>query len=239
MNTKTLIVIFLLVVSGFLFYTASENTGQVVLETKSAFVIRIIDGDTIETDIGKIRLLGINTPERKMPLHDEALTFLQNLVVNKSVQIETIKGNEKDKYDRTLAYIFYNGIFVNKEILAEGLGNLYYYNEDKYIDELKKAEEQARENEKGIWRKSSRSVCFKLVKLQWQEQTRCNNKEVLMLENECGKSINIILKDSANHILKENIAQGTWTRNFSCVWNDEGDSLFVWDEQGLVVYYSY
>lgn len=44
-------------------YFYPKLTGKTVYETKTANITRVIDGDTIETDIRVIRLLGINNKE--------------------------------------------------------------------------------------------------------------------------------------------------------------------------------
>ena len=56
------ILIFLLIFNTFILlgFLASEMTGNVVKSRVLINVTRVIDGDTIDTDIGKVRLLGIN-----------------------------------------------------------------------------------------------------------------------------------------------------------------------------------
>jgi len=241
---KKVLWVLLIFVLGFLYYQVSSPyypdnliSGKVISET--AFVERVIDGDTIETDIGKVRLLGINTPEKNMPYYNEAKLFLQNLVLNKSVELQIIGGNEIDKYSRTLGYVFLEDVFVNEELINNGLANFYSYEDDLYTSVLKDAEENARDNDIGIWKKSENFECLKLVKLKYEEETRCNNEEKIVLENNCGRNLNIIIKDDANHIYRENLERGLWEKNFSCVWNNAGDRLFIWDDRGLVLFYSY
>ena len=171
-----------------------------------------------------------------MPFYEEAKNFLKQYE-GKQVEIERTKEN-KDKYNRLLRYVFYNKKLVNEEILGEGLANLYVYEKDKYTEKLKKAEKEAREQEKGIWKKSENYGCIELLELKYIEEKRCNNEEQLILNNKCEK-MNIILKDNANHIYKLNLDKGIFPKNFSCVFNDEGDSLFLRDEKGLVLYYAY
>ncbi|MGB2842733.1 MAG: hypothetical protein WBC40_09725 [Halobacteriota archaeon] len=50
-------------------------------EITSAIVSRIIDGDTIELQNGeRVRLLGINTPEKGQPYYEEATNRLKELI---------------------------------------------------------------------------------------------------------------------------------------------------------------
>jgi endonuclease YncB( thermonuclease family) len=216
------------------FYPQLTGKATASYEIKTTNLTRAIDGDTIDTDIGRIRLLGINTPEKKQPGYQEAKDFLKNYE-GKEVKIEI---HEKDKYNRTLGYIFYNNRLLNEEILKEGLANLYVYEEDSHFSELAKAEESAQKSELGIWKKSGSYGCVEIIEFKYTEQERCNNQEQLVLNNKCG-SLNLTLKDDANHIYTLNLETGIFTKNFSCVFNDAGDSLFLRDEEGLVLYYRY
>jgi len=216
------------------FYPKLAGTGKAVYEIKTANMTRAIDGDTIETDIGIIRLLGINTPEKKQAYYEEAKEFLKKYELKK-VEIEI---HEKDKYNRTLGYVYFNNILINKDVLQEGLANLYVYEKDENYEELKKAEQEARQEEKGIWKKSGHFGCVEIVELKYVEEKRCNNQEQLILKNKCEK-LNLTLKDSANHIYKISLEKGIFEKNFSCVWNDDGDALLLRDDEGLVWYYAY
>jgi len=52
-----LLVLNTFILLGFLF---SQTTGNIIYEKISTNLIRVIDGDTIDTGMGRIRLLGIN-----------------------------------------------------------------------------------------------------------------------------------------------------------------------------------
>lgn len=232
-STKLITLFIFLIISGIFYY---NSTGNVIKETQTAVITRIIDGDTVDSSLGEIRLLGINTPEKKNSGYQEAKNFLSNLTLNKTVELET-QGN--DKYGRTLAYIILNNELINKKLLQEGLATLYYYEKDNYYKEMKKAEELAREQEKGLWKKSSNSSCIQLIRLIYTENgERCTNQEQLILNNSCNQ-MQINLKDDANHIENINLEQGIYTQNFSCVFNDEGDSLYIRDNSGLILFYRY
>jgi len=66
MKTLNILLFFLISITfillGFLF---SQFTGKAIYQLEKANLTRVIDGDTIDTNLGKIRLLGINTPEKK------------------------------------------------------------------------------------------------------------------------------------------------------------------------------
>ncbi len=233
---KIIIVIFLLVSSFIGYYNL---TGKTIYSEEQVYVSRAVDGDTVDSSIGKIRLLGINTPEKKMPYYSEAKEFLKNLTEGKTVKVVKIEGNTRDKYGRMLGYIFIEDLFVNEEILKAGMANLYFYDEDPYIGRLKDAEKFAREKGIGIWIKSKNFGCLKLLSLDYNEgSNRCANNEQVVIENSC-EAMNVIMKDDANHIFNETIVQGKFVKNFSCTWNDDRDRMFIRDETGLILYYEY
>ena len=234
MKIKLIFIAFLVIFSGLIFYNLTGN-----MIRQEFIVSKVIDGDTIQLENGlKVRLLGINTPEKNMIYYEEAKEFLKKKIENRTIEIETNPENKIDKYDRVLAYVFLDGKFINKEILENGLGNLYYYEKDKHYSELKNAKNYAQTNNLGIWEKSENFGCLSLIELKYTEKKSCSNQEQLIINNKCAR-INITLKDNANHIYREEINQGIYIKNFSCIFNDDGDNLFIWDKKGLVFYYEY
>lgn len=228
MQIKTIILAILFVVSGIFYY---QLTGvEVIVET--SYVIQIVDGDTVKLDNGQtLRLLGINTPEKSMPFYEEATEFLEELIQNKSVEVE---AHGTEKYGRTLAYVFLEDKNINREILAQGLGTLYYYEKDNYYSELEQAEEFARLNQKGLWKKSPDADCVELIELKTDEP------EKLILQNSCDKKIQIMFKDDATHIYKVTLNPNSqFTKEFSHIWNDAGDSIYISDDKGLLIFYRY
>lgn len=218
-------------------YFYPKLTGKVTkdYERITVNISRVIDGDTFKDNSGQsYRLLGINTPEKKQAYYNEAKDFLKQYE-GKEAEIE-IHG--EDKYKRILGYVYFNNKLLNKEILEKGLGNLYVYEKDKHFQELLEAEKYAQGRELGIWKKSENYGCLEIVEFNYAEEERCKNQEQLILNNKC-ESLNLTLKDDANHIYKININKGIFVQNFSCVFNDEGDSLFIRDERGVVLYYHY
>lgn len=233
MKPKPLIIIFLIISSGIIFYLAAEPD----LTKETIFVSRVLDGDTFEAGNGDVvRLVGINGPERGMAYWDEAKMFLEGMVLNRSVEFES---KERDKYGRWLGYVFVGGEMVNEAVLGNGMGHLYVYEKDGWYDELADAEKFARENELGIWKRSENFDCVDLVELKYEEGKRCNNEEVLILENNCGVEIEVLIKDEATHIYHEILSVSRNEFEFSCIWNDDGDSVFVWDDSGLLLFWRY
>ncbi|GAA4118378.1 hypothetical protein GCM10022249_23110 [Enteractinococcus coprophilus] len=127
-----------------------------------ATVLRVIDGDTLDVELDgeptRIRLLNIDTPETKHPheavqcLGPEATEFLQELLpAGTRIDLE-YDVERKDRYDRTLAGVFYNDTLVNAQIAARGLGVAVTYEPNhKFYDEVKAAERQARNKASGLF----------------------------------------------------------------------------------------
>jgi micrococcal nuclease len=121
-------------------------------------VTRVVDGDTIDVQqIGRIRLIGVDTPETVDPRRPvqyfgkEASDFLKRLIERKPVRLE-YDQQRTDLYDRTLAYVFLaDGTLVNAEIIRQGYGFAYTRFPFKYLEEFRRHERDAREAGRGLW----------------------------------------------------------------------------------------
>ena len=97
-----------------------EIQGNAIIDypRENATVLRVIDGDTIETDLGIIRLLGINAPEKYKHYSEDATEFLMQI---KNQTIEVLRDRiDEDKYDRKLRYIYFEGKNLNIDIVEKG-----------------------------------------------------------------------------------------------------------------------
>jgi endonuclease YncB( thermonuclease family) len=117
----------------------------------SGKVVGVSDGDTIRAmrrgHETKIRLFGIDCPERDQPFGDKARRFTAKMVFRKMVEVQEV---EKDSYGRTVAWVSVDGKSLNKELLRAGLAWWYrYYAEDE--QELERLESEARGNKIGLW----------------------------------------------------------------------------------------
>jgi len=141
---------------------------------ENILVKRVVDGDTLLLENGeRVRLIGIDTPELHVSkkLHRDAQNsgqdiktiqgmgkraadFTRDLVEGKRVRLE-FDVERHDKYGRLLAYVYLvdDGTFVNAKIIEEGYASLMTYPPNvKYADEFVKLYQQARENNKGLWK---------------------------------------------------------------------------------------
>ena len=118
-------------------------------------VINVIDGDTIELTGGELlRLLAIDTPEKGEPFYDSARIFLQHLVEGKNLEV-SFSHKSRDKYGRLLGYVYIDSIFINKEIIKQGLANIYLFednlSDNDKIDQLQAAQNDAMAAGRNIW----------------------------------------------------------------------------------------
>lgn len=120
-----------------------------------AQVVRIVDGDTIEVNIGsslyKVRYIGIDTPEKDEFMFIEATAKNAELVGGKTVKLEK-DVSETDKYYRLLRYVYVGNLFVNAELVRLGYAQVATYPPDvKYQDLFLEFQREAREAERGLW----------------------------------------------------------------------------------------
>ncbi|QWQ38431.1 thermonuclease family protein [Gemella sp. zg-570] len=128
--------------------------------------IKKVDGDTIKVKFNgqdlTVRYLNIDTPEtvkKNTPVQEygpEASEYNGKILANaKKVELEFDVKQKLDKYGRALAYVYADGKLVQEELLKEGLAEIkYVYEPDtRYLDILKKAQNQAKSNKKNLWSK--------------------------------------------------------------------------------------
>jgi endonuclease YncB( thermonuclease family) len=96
---------------------------QVHADTLLGKVIHVADGDTITVlDANKvqhkIRLSGIDAPEKAQPFGDKAKQSLSDLVFGKPVSVETDKT---DRYGREVGKVLVDSVDANLEQVRRGL----------------------------------------------------------------------------------------------------------------------
>lgn len=120
-------------------------------------VVGISDGDTVTVlDASKtqfkIRLQGIDAPEKKQAFGNKSKEVLSTWLFNNQV---TVEYSKKDKYGRILGKILVDGIDANLEQIKSGMSWHYkkYQNEQSENDRnlYAQAEAQAQEEKRGLW----------------------------------------------------------------------------------------
>jgi micrococcal nuclease len=129
---------------------ASSKPGRVASLTGK--VIKVADGDTITVlvpnkDWVKVRLEGIDAPEKSQEFGEASRLALSALVAGKIVNVFS---TGKDRYGRTLGWIEVDGIDVNRRMVADG----WAWQFTKYNSESKLAQLQqdAKQSRKGLWK---------------------------------------------------------------------------------------
>ena len=226
---------------------------------------RIVDGDTVDLRDGRtVRYIGLNTPERDQPYYNEAKEANRRLVEGKTVALEW-DVETVDQYGRNLAYIWVDGVMANREIVWLGFANAYTVPPNvRYEAEIRAAEQDARENERGLWAGSE--AALKIVQIEADAPGSDNdnpNGEWIEVTNEGDTSVQMngySLKDEANHIYtfsnftlpsgqsfrlysgegRDSPTELYWGYSGESVWNNDGDAAFLRDAEGaLVDSYSY
>lgn len=121
-------------------------------------VVKLADGDSItvlddDKTQHKVRLAGIDAPERNQPYGKAAKTFLSDKVFGKTV---CVGWNKKDKYQRLVGVVRINDEDVNLQLVEAGLAwhYKYYQREQTESDRARYAEaqEDAEADRRGLWK---------------------------------------------------------------------------------------
>jgi micrococcal nuclease len=125
----------------------------------NATVLRVVDGDTLEVDIGGpvlVRLLGIDTPEglAQPPVcfGPEASAYTRSLAEGQTVQLE-IDTRDADSAGRILRYVYLpNGAMLNELLLQNGYAQVTVQPPDvRYLARFLSAAKAARDSGLGMW----------------------------------------------------------------------------------------
>lgn len=125
-------------------------------------VVGVVDGDTIKVRIGDrtetVRYIGMNTPELHHPTKGEepggreAAEANRNLVEGQTVRLE-LDVQERDRYGRLLAYVYFGDMIINAELVAQGYAQVMTIPPNVRHQELfLKLQREARLLQLGLWR---------------------------------------------------------------------------------------
>lgn len=118
-----------------------------------AKVVSVSDGDTITVLHNglqeKIRLYGIDTPEKNQDYGQQAKQITSTLIAGRQVDIETKAG---DRYGRTVGLVTVDGQSLNELIVQNGYAWVYrQYCKERFCSDWILLEQQARRQKKGLW----------------------------------------------------------------------------------------
>ena len=114
-------------------------------------VVRVADGDTVtllstSATQHKIRLQGIDAPEKKQAFGNASRKFLADLVADREVRVTYAK---RDRYQRILGTVYLDDSDVNLEMLRAGMA--WHYRKYDSNPAYAQAESAARAAKRGLW----------------------------------------------------------------------------------------
>ena len=248
---------------------ATQASGILTPTQATVYVSRVIDGDTLEIEGGeRVRLLGIDTPEKGQYFYQEATDWLDLRVKNREIILET--GTEdKDKYGRLLRYIRLDPYtLVNLELVKLGYASAYMLEEgDPYYNDILEAEADARENGLGVWQYTGieNIFCTGISYMHYNAKGNDNENlddEYFELRNKCKHSVELtrhIIRDNANNTFMfsnftldaksvvtvhtgkgDNNQTDLYWQGKRAIWNNNGDTFRMWNPEGeLLLEYAY
>lgn len=136
----------LLILLAVAFFSCDPDTSKITGE-----VVKVADGDTFtlktyKNEQIKIRLYGIDAPEKGQDFGSKSRQFLKDLCHTKEV---TVHDMGTDQYGRTLGIAFIGDLNINEEMVRNGLAWHYdYFADDPRLAALEK---EARKKKLNIW----------------------------------------------------------------------------------------
>lgn len=127
---------------------------------------KCVDGDTAYfTKVGKTRFLYVDTPESTTqiePYGKKAASYTcYKLKHAKKIELQ-FDGPKKDKYNRTLAWVWVDGKLLQKLLINNGYVEKFYdYGTYSYESELKVLQTKAKKSRVGLWSKKKISSTSK------------------------------------------------------------------------------
>ncbi len=134
-----------------LFISFALLASQALAADFSGRVVGVSDGDTITVlHNGKgerIRLHGIDCPEKRQAFGNRAKQYTSKLVFGKTVTVQFV---DRDRYGRPVGVVLLpDGRSLNHELVRAGLAWMYRrYTNDQSLSDL---EEEARVARRGLW----------------------------------------------------------------------------------------
>lgn len=136
-------------------------------QTFSGKVTSVKDGDTIEMLVNgkplRIRLFGIDCPERGQPFGTKAREYASSLCFNKTVKAVQ---QDKDQYGRVVAEVYLaDGTSLNIKLVAAGFA--WQYRQFSKSPQVAAAEQTARKQKLGLWKDA-----HPVAPWDWRKQKR-------------------------------------------------------------------
>ena len=131
--------------------TSSSTHSLVCTDCQLVDVTKVIDGDTLDTSVGRVRFFGIDTPEKGDQCFQEATNFTR-IAAGTKVRLET-GPRRTDSYGRRLAYVYdSSGDSIDAQLISGGFA-VAWTRDGQHRDYLTSLEENARRTRTGcLWK---------------------------------------------------------------------------------------
>ena len=116
-------------------------------------VVSVADGDTItvlqDSKQYKIRLYGVDSPEKKQDFGQKAKQFASDMVFKQYVKVVAY---DIDRYGRTVGMVYMGQKCLNEELIRNGFAWVYKkYCSESFCKQWSQLEQEARGNKLGLW----------------------------------------------------------------------------------------
>lgn len=123
----------------------------------SGKVIGVADGDTItvlhEQRPERIRLYGIDCPEKRQAFGNKAKWFISQLAFGKTAEVEPVT---RDRYGRTIALVRVDDVELNEKLVEEGFAWVYVaYCKSSRCHNWEILQLKAQVERRGLWKDDS------------------------------------------------------------------------------------
>ena len=152
----------IIILASLLLLVSCQSPNNSSTTPASLKVARVVSGQSLEVLgmesqpnlISQVRLIGLDAPDiRQIPWGEDAKQFVESLIgsANQAVNLE-FDLEAKDKFNRTLAYVWKDKLLLNEEVVKQGYALFVARSPNhKYDQRLEHAQQWARIMGKGIW----------------------------------------------------------------------------------------
>jgi micrococcal nuclease len=152
----------IIILVSLLLLVSCQSQNNSALSPASVKIARVVSGQSLEVLgmeaqanlISQVRLIGLDAPDiRQLPWGEDAKQLVETLIggADQAVNLE-FDLEAKDKFNRTLAYVWKDKLLLNEEIVKQGYALFVARSPNhKYNQRLERAQQWARIMEKGIW----------------------------------------------------------------------------------------
>lgn len=153
------------------------------LHAWTARVVSVNDGDTItvlhEGRQVKIRLYGIDTPEKSQSFGQKAKDLTSALVAGRSIEVEQ---KDVDRYGRIVGLVKVDGQILNELIIQNGFAWVYrQYCKERFCSDWIRLEDSVRQQKKGMWSDSNIIPPWEWRHQQKEEPSEVSKSPVIII----------------------------------------------------------